>query len=441
MYVAASRRQPAFDEALHEASGGPITVEAARVLIRAREGPELDQLMLMAGGLRDRFKGRIISYSKKVFIPLTNLCRDYCGYCTFRKDPGQPGAHTMTPDEVLAVAEAGARLGCKEALFSLGDRPEAVFPEMQKTLRSLGHDTTMSYLTRMCERVLNETGLLPHANPGLMARADVERLRPFSPSMGLMLENASGRFAVAGMAHDNAPDKIPSLRLRTIAEAGRRRVPFTTGILIGIGETLDERVDSLEAIRRLHAEHGHIQEVIIQNFRAKPNIPMRDHTEPSMFDHARTIAIARLMLPEVNLQAPPNLSDGRYPFLIQAGINDWGGVSPLTPDFINPEKPWPHIERLAERTAKAGYELRERLSVYPEFAVREGFLDENVAARIRALTGDLGYPQITQMTQIGKREEEKKKEKEGIERNGHEQQKATEEIRGTDTSNKRQRKK
>ena len=229
---------------------GHITRESASALIRASAGDEFESLLAAAAELRDQLKGRRITYSKKVFIPLTNLCRDYCGYCTFRKDPGQAGAHTMTPDEVLRVAEAGARLGCKEALFSLGDRPEAIFPEMRETLARLGHRTTLSYLAEMCERVLDETGLLPHANPGLMGRKDLETLRRFNPSMGLMLESTSERLTLAGMPHDNAPDKPPPLRLRTIEEAGRLRIPFTTGMLIGIGETLDERVDSLFAIAR-----------------------------------------------------------------------------------------------------------------------------------------------------------------------------------------------
>ncbi|HXU37120.1 MAG TPA: 7,8-didemethyl-8-hydroxy-5-deazariboflavin synthase CofG [Blastocatellia bacterium] len=376
-----------FDDALDAAGEGAITSEIASVLIRAREGGELEALMAAAAELRNRVKGRSVTYSKKVFIPLTNLCRDYCGYCTFRKDPGQPGAKTMTPDEVVAVAEAGARLGCKEALFSLGDRPEAIFPEMRETLARLGHRTTLSYLAEMCERVLNETGLLPHANPGLMGRKDLETLRRSNPSMGLMLESTSDRLTLPGMAHDNAPDKPPSLRLKTIEEAGRLKIPFTTGILIGIGETLDERVDALFAIRRLHERYGHIQEVIVQNFRAKPEIPMRDHPEPSMLDHARTIAVARLVLGDMNVQAPPNLSDDKYPFLLRAGINDWGGISPLTPDFINPEKPWPHIERLAERTAIEGFELAERLSVYPEYLRKDDYFDEGLRARVRAMAG------------------------------------------------------
>jgi len=380
-----------FGDALAAAREGEVTRSAARALIRSREGNELDLLMGAAAELRNRVKGRRITYSKKVFIPLTNLCRDYCGYCTFRKDPGQPGALTMMPDEVLAVAEAGAQLGCKEALFSLGDRPEAIFPEMRETLAHLGHRTTLSYLAEMCERVLSETGLLPHANPGLMGRRDLETLRQFNPSMGLMLESTSERLTRPGMAHDNAPDKPPSLRLKTIEEAGRLKIPFTTGILIGIGETLDERVDSLFAIRELHERYGHIQEVIIQNFRAKPDIPMRDHPEPSRMDHARTIAVARLVLREMNVQAPPNLSDDDYQFLLRAGLNDWGGISPLTPDFINPEKPWPHIDRLAERTAAEGFELTERLSVYPEYVHRNEFIDEKLRTRIRATADSDGF--------------------------------------------------
>ena len=378
-----------FDEALAAAREGGVSRTVALTLIRAREGDELDALMTAAAELRNRVKGRRVTYSRKVFIPLTNLCRDYCGYCTFRKDPGEAGARTMTPDEVLAVAEAGARLGCKEALFSLGDRPEAVFPEMRETLGRLGHRTTLSYLAEMCERVLNETGLLPHANPGLMGRKDLERLRQFNPSMGLMLESTSDRLALPGMAHDNAPDKPPLLRLKTIEEAGRLKIPFTTGILIGIGETLDERVDSLFALRELHERYGHIQEVIIQNFRAKPEIPMRNHPEPGMLDHARTIAVARLVLREMNVQAPPNLSDDNYPSLLRAGINDWGGISPLTPDFINPEKPWPHIERLAERTADEGFELSERLSVYPEYVGEDSFFHDRLRSRVRAMSDGL----------------------------------------------------
>lgn len=379
-----------FNDALSLAREGIVTRATASVLIRAADGDELVSLLEVARDLTDRLKGNRVTYSKKVFIPLTNLCRDYCGYCTFRRDPGQPGAKTMMPDEVLAVAEAGARFGCKEALFSLGDRPEAIFPEMREMLAGLGHKTTLSYLAEMCERVLNETGLLPHANPGLMGRRDLEVLRRFSPSMGLMLESTSDRLLSAGMAHDNAPDKRPALRLKTIEEAGRLKIPFTTGILIGIGESLQDRVDSLFAIRDMHERYAHIQEAIIQNFRAKPEIPMRDHAEPSQADHARTIAVARLVLWDINVQAPPNLSDDRYPFLLKAGINDWGGISPLTPDFINPEKPWPHIARLSERTAAEGFELVERLSVYPEYIHDNAFIDDALRHTVREKADNFG---------------------------------------------------
>jgi FO synthase len=391
MYVLSPAVTISFNDALAAAREGRVTHEAANVLIRARDGEEYDSLLSAAAQLRDELKGRRVTYSKKVFIPLTNLCRDYCGYCTFRKDPDQPGAHTMTPDEVIEVAEAGARLGCKEALFSLGDRPEAIFPEMRETLARLGHRTTLGYLTEMCERVLKETGLLPHANPGLMGRKDLVRLREFNPSMGLMLETTSERLTMAGMPHDGAPDKRPALRLKTIEEAGRLRIPFTTGILIGIGETLDERIDALLAIRGLHDRYGHIQEVIVQNFRAKPDIPMRLHKEPSISDHARTLAVARLILREMNVQAPPNLSDEKYPSLLRAGLNDWGGISPLTIDFINPEKPWPHIESLAERTADEGFQLTERLNVYPEYIYCDEYLDARLAPRVRAMADERGY--------------------------------------------------
>ncbi|HKP86685.1 MAG TPA: 7,8-didemethyl-8-hydroxy-5-deazariboflavin synthase CofG [Blastocatellia bacterium] len=395
MCVLTSAPSITFDEALAAAREGRVTRQSASALMRAGEGDEFESLLAAAARLRDQLKGSRITYSKKVFIPLTNLCRDYCGYCTFRKDPNQPGARTMTPDDVLAVAEAGARLGCKEALFSLGDRPEAVFPEMRETLARFGHRTTLSYLAEMCGRVLDETGLLPHANPGLMGRKDLETLRRFNPSMGLMLESVSSRLTLPGMPHDNAPDKPPALRLKTIEEAGRLRIPFTTGILIGIGETLDERVDALFAIREMQDHYGHIQEVIIQNFRAKPDIPMRHHPEPTLADHLRTIAVARLVLRDMNVQVPPNLSDDNYPLLLKAGLNDWGGISPLTKDFINPEKPWPHIESLSERTAAEGFRLTERLAVYPEFARRDEFLDPSLVSRVRSMADERGYAKIS----------------------------------------------
>jgi 7,8-didemethyl-8-hydroxy-5-deazariboflavin synthase CofG subunit len=361
----------------------PLSRDRACRLIRCADD-ELPALLTAALEAKQRFKPDEITYSRKVFIPLTNLCRDYCGYCTFRRDPGQPGAHTMTPEEVLEVVRAGEKLGCTEALFSLGDKPELAFPEMRASLRRLGYKSTLHYLEAMCELVLRETTLLPHPNPGLLSAEWIARLAAVSPSMGLMLETTNASLLAAGAAHDHAPDKVPAKRLRTIAEAGKQNVPFTTGLLIGIGETPEDRVDSLLAIRELHLCYGHIQEVIIQNFRAKPEIPMRHWPEPTRDEMLRTIAVARLLMPDVNLQAPPNLSAPYYEDLLDAGINDWGGISPLTPDFINPEKPWPHLEQLRSRTEAKGYSLRQRLPVYPEFLPailsQPGLLSEKVRA-------------------------------------------------------------
>ena len=352
----------------------------------------LPQLLAAASALRDRGRGRRITFSKKVFIPLTTLCRDYCGYCTFRKDPGEPGAHTMTPEEVITLVRAGARLGCKEALFSLGDRPEALFAEHRAFLRKRGHRSTLGYLREVSDLVLRESPLLPHANPGVMSERDLAALRDVNVSMGLMLETISDRLLGPGMAHHRAPDKVPARRLKTIELAGKLQIPFTTGILIGIGETAGERVDSLLAIRDLAERYGHIQEVIIQNFRAKPTIPMRHHAEPAAGDMLRTVAVARLLLgAAVNLQAPPNLSPDTYPRLIAAGLNDWGGISPLTLDHINPEAPWPRIVELRKVTESAGYEFRERLAIYPEYAGRPEFLAEGLRARVRAYTDTDGY--------------------------------------------------
>jgi len=369
---------------LDELQGGlPLSREGACQLLRCPDD-ELPNLLAAALQLKQRSKPGVITYSRKVFIPLTNLCRDYCGYCIFRRDPGEPGAHTMTPDQVLEVATAGQKMGCTEALFSLGDKPELAFPEMRKTLRYLGYKSTLHYLEAMCERVLRETSLLPHPNPGLLSAEWITRLAAVSPSMGLMLETTNTALLAPGAAHDNAPDKVPAKRFRTIEEAGKQAVPFTTGLLIGIGETLEDRVDTLLAIRELHRRYGHIQEVIVQNFRVKPEVPMRDWPEPTRGEMLRTVAVARLLMPEVNLQAPPNLSAPYYDELLDAGINDWGGVSPLTPDFINPEKPWPHLDQLQARTESRGYILRQRLPVYPEFLTtitsRPGLLPERVQA-------------------------------------------------------------
>jgi FO synthase len=352
---------------------------------------ELPELLAEARAARDRFKPGVITYSRKVFLPLTNLCRDYCGYCTFRRDLWQPGAHTMTPEEVLAVARQGEARGCTEALFSLGDKPEMIFPEMRETLQRLGYRSTLHYLEAMCELILRETTLLPHPNPGLMSAEWIARLSAVSPSMGLMLETTNESLLAAGAAHDNAPDKLPAKRLRVIEDAGKLGVAFTTGILIGIGESVQDRVDALLAIRELHARHGHVQEVIIQNFRVKPGIPMSGWPEPTREDLLRTIAVARLLMPGVNIQAPPNLSDPDYEELLDAGINDWGGVSPLTPDFINPERPWPHLEELEARTRAKGFEVKQRLPVYPEFVGRVLAKDGLLADRMRDSVDALNY--------------------------------------------------
>jgi 7,8-didemethyl-8-hydroxy-5-deazariboflavin synthase CofG subunit len=360
--------------------------------LRLAQEAALTDLLAAATEVRARGKGSVVSFSKKVFIPLTTLCRDYCGYCTFRKDPGQPGAHFMTPDEVLVVAEQGRRAGCKEALFSLGDQPERIFLEAREFLQRQGFSRTLDYAAAMCELVLEQTGLLPHANPGVMDRAALERFRESNASVGLMLETVSTRLMRDGLAHFRAPDKVPVLRLRTIEEAGKLSMAFTTGILIGIGETFDERIDSLFAIRALHEMYGHIQEVIVQNFRAKADIPMANHPEPPLDDMLRTLAVARLILgPRMNVQAPPNLSYAEFPRLLEGGINDWGGISPVTKDFINPEAAWPQIAKLRAETEARGFVLRERLALYPEYIAADRFLSSGVRERAQLMTDEEGF--------------------------------------------------
>ena len=322
----------------------------------------------LAGELRDAGWGRHITYSRKVFVPLTHLCRDVCHYCTFARSPRSVEKAFLTPDDVLAIARAGAQAGCKEVLFTLGDKPEARYPQARAALASLGHDSTLSYLREVAQRVLDATGLLPHLNPGLMGAADLAALRKVAPSMGIMLETASDRLSEQGGAHFGSPDKLPARRLETIRIAGEMRVPLTTGILIGIGETRRERIDALLALRDLAERHGHIQEIIVQNFRAKPGTKMRSAPQPSMDDLCWTIAVARLIFgPSMSIQAPPNLYSGDLAEPIAAGINDWGGVSPVTPDHVNPEAPWPHLDRLSAETERAGHMLVERLTVYPRF--------------------------------------------------------------------------
>ena len=369
--------------------GDGIGREEALLLM---ESAELAPLLCAASRLRDRTKRKTVSYSKKVFIPLTHLCRDYCGYCTFRSDPEPGRAAYMAPDEVLAVAESGARAGCKEALFSLGDQPERIFTEAREALRTFGYGTTLEYLSAMTRMVFEKTGLLPHSNPGVMGAGDLARLREWNVSLGLMLESISTRLKREDGAHHRAPDKAPSLRLKTIEEAGRQRIAFTTGILVGIGETWEERVDSLLALRRLHERYGHIQEVLVQPFRAKRDTRMANASEPSMEELLRTLAVARLIFGgSMNVQSPPNLVADGYPRLLAAGINDWGGISPVTRDFINPEAAWPQVAALKRRSAEAGHALRERLAIYPEFAHRSEFVDERLRERVNELCGNDGY--------------------------------------------------
>ena len=330
--------------------------------------PPTEQLCRTAAALRDLGKGKVVTFSPKVFIPLTHLCRDFCGYCTFRHSPSTAPRLYMTPDEVLAVARAGERLGCTEALFTLGERPELRYPEARQWLNDNGYSTTLEYLTAMCRLVVEETALLPHANPGTMSRRELAALQPYNPSMGLMLESTSPRLYEPGGPHEFAPSKRPRVRLRTVELAGELGIPFTTGILVGIGETRRERIDAILAIRRLHRAYGHIQEVIVQNFRAKPATPMEDSGHAPSEELLWTVAVARILLgPDINLQVPPNLSADDYPPYLAAGINDWGGVSPLTIDFVNPEAPWPGLGDLQRHTEEKGFILKPRLPVYPEY--------------------------------------------------------------------------
>jgi len=372
---------------------GELLGRADAVWLYGSREVSLAELAEAARELRWRGKGSTITYSPKIFLPLTNLCRDRCRYCTFRRDPGQPGARWMEPEEVLAVARAGEKLGCREALLSLGDRPEAAFPEAREWLREHGLRRTLEYVACTSEMLLEETSLLPHANPGLMARSDLARLRESNASLGLMLESTSTALFAAGAAHEGAIDKWPERRLRTIREAGELKIPFTTGILVGIGETPEDVIDSLLAIRQLQQRYGHIQEVIVQNFVPKPDIPMHDWPGPKPESFARTVAMARLVLGgEMNVQAPPNLSPKQLELLLDCGINDWGGISPLTPDFINPEAPWPEIERLSAVTRSKGLELRERFAIYPEYVRNSEWQSERVERRLRERADAQGYP-------------------------------------------------
>src|ERR1017187_8739248 len=385
--------------------GKALDRDEATILLQAR-GDDLRTLLSYASRTRDAglvAAGRpgIITYSRKVFIPLTRLCRDRCGYCTFATVPHRLHSLYLEPDEVLDIARAGAAMGCKEALFTLGDKPEDRWHQAQDWLDAHGYDDTLSYVRAMAIRVLEETGLLPHLNAGVLSWQDFQRLKPVAPSMGMMLETTADRlFSEPGGPHYGSPDKDPKVRLRELEEAGRCAAPLTTRILIGIGETLAERADSIFAIRQVAREYGGIQEVIVQNFRAKPDTKMRGVPDAELDDLAATIAVARLVLgPAVRIQAPPNLIGDQFGLILAAGIDDWGGVSPLTPDHVNPERPWPQIDDLAEWTAAAGFKLSERLTIYPGY-IREPWLDPRLQAHVAALTDPLPRPAAQQAAPV-----------------------------------------
>jgi FO synthase len=393
--------------------GAAIDVAEATALLAA-SGPDLDRLAAAAAKVRDAGlvaagRGGVVTYSPKVFIPVTRLCRDRCHYCTFVETPGQAarrnggaGELYLSPDEILDIASKGAELGCLEALFTLGDRPEERWPEARAWLDAEGYDSTLAYVRAMAVRVLEETGLLPHLNPGVMSWEELNRLKPVSPSMGMMLETTSRRlFETRGEAHHGSPDKDPEVRLRVLEDAGRLSVPFTTGLLVGIGETLTERAETIFALRATSRAYGAVQEVIVQNFRAKPDTAMRHTDDLGLDEYRAAIAVTRLVLgPKARVQAPPNLvdsSDGSVEcrLLLEAGVDDWGGVSPLTPDHVNPERPWPSLERLRAVTTECGFDLLARLTIHPEYVVGalqrgEPWLDPRVASHVAALAGPDG---------------------------------------------------
>ncbi|MEW1811928.1 bifunctional FO biosynthesis protein CofGH [Pseudarthrobacter phenanthrenivorans] len=393
----------ALRRALRRANDGvTLNPEEAQTLLHAR-GDNLQRLMAAASRVRDAGleqggQSGIITYSRKVFIPVTHLCRDRCHYCTFVSTPGKlqkaGKGIFMSPDEIVALARKGAELGCKEALFTLGDRPEDRWPAAREWLDSHGYDSTLDYVRAMAIRVLEETGLLPHLNPGVMTWEEIQRLKPVAPSMGMMLETTATRlWAEKGGPHYGSPDKDPALRLRVLEDAGRSSVPFTTGVLLGIGENYAERIDAIFALRALHRRYGNVQEVIVQNFRAKDATAMMAAPDLETEEYAAAIAVTRLVLgPKVRLQAPPNLTDTHeLALLISAGIDDWGGVSPLTPDHVNPERPWPHLDDLARLTATNGFTLRERLTVHPRYVKEEEpWLDPRILPHVRALAGTDG---------------------------------------------------
>ncbi|WP_456286219.1 7,8-didemethyl-8-hydroxy-5-deazariboflavin synthase CofG [Microbacterium sp. JZ70] len=397
-----SANAPALAAALRKAERGErLDADDALALLEAT-GPDAERVFDLAARTRDEglaLAGRpgVVTYSRKVFIPLTTLCRDRCHYCVFVDTPGQllkkAKPAYMSPEQVLAVARQGQALGCKEALLTLGDRPEDRWPEARAWLDEHGYASTLEYVGAMAELIVDETGLLPHLNPGVMSPDELAALRPFAPSMGVMLETTSrALFTEPGRVHHGSPDKDPLVRLELLENAGRARIPFTSGILIGIGETLRDRAESMIALRDVHERHGHVQEVIVQNFRAKPRTAMQDAPDAALHEHAMAVAVTRLVLgPRMRVQVPPNLSDPQeFALLLRAGADDWGGVSPLTADHVNPERPWPHLDDLAARTAELGFTLRERLTAHPEYVHADAWVDAAIRGATRALADESG---------------------------------------------------
>jgi FO synthase len=358
-------------------------------------GEELMDLCKSAKAVREKHWGQTVTYSRKVFVPLTNMCRDTCSYCTFVKHPDSPESYIMSAQQVMDVVNDGQKIGCKEVLFSLGEKPERRYPQVQASLEKMGYQSMTDYLEDTCQQVIEQSNMLPHVNAGTLSLDEIRRLKPVSASMGMMLETVSKRLLLKGNVHYACPDKVPVQRLRTLERAGQLDVPFTTGILIGIGETWLERVESLIAINEIHAQYGHIQEVIVQNFCAKENTAMARATEPTLDDMLRTLAVARLILdPSISLQAPPNLQ-ARFNAYLNSGINDFGGISPLTIDHINPEKAWPQISQLAKASEECGYQLQERLAVYPKYQQSpDRYFGATIANRLNAISRNDGLAAV-----------------------------------------------
>jgi len=370
----------------HALLGKEISREEAYALMQSSNA---DQLCELAYRIKKGKKSNIVTYSRKIFIPLTNLCRDTCSYCTYKREPSDPKAVMMKPEQVLEIAERGKKARCTEALFMTGERPEQRYDEARQWLKSLGYSSTIEYVTHMSELVLKKTGLLPHTNPGNMTKEEMVELKQSNPSLGMMLENVSERLCSKGMPHELAPSKNPKVRLKTIENAGQLKIPFTTGLLVGIGETLYELVDSLFAIKELHAKYGHIQEVIIQNFSPKPDTPMALAPTPTLTYMLKAVAIARIIMPDMNIQVPPNLNPTHYNRYLNAGINDWGGISPLTIDHVNPEFPWPRIDDVKSATEQNGFVLKARLPVYPEY-INKDFLSDKMLEHVAVLADEHG---------------------------------------------------